>query len=232
MSRPEIIDTSAGPAKLKRSRRKTLAISVLPDGALELVAPEEVPIEAIQQRVEKRLAWIDQQRRRFADMNASRTLLRYVNGATHRYLGRQYRLKLRVEEASHVRLQGAYFHIATPTLDQEEVKQALDGWYRKRAQEQFTKRLQAWASWCSQRRLPEPKLRLRRMNKRWGSALRDGTICLNPELILAPSACVDYVIAHEICHLKHPDHGKRFWSLLAQQVPDWRQLKQRLEVSW
>lgn len=229
MSRPEIIVTAAGPAQLKRSRRKTLAISVLPDGTLELVAPEHALLESLLPRVEKRLAWIKTQRRAFREMNATRPALRYVNGATHRYLGRQYRLKIHPGEAVNVTLQGAYFHITTPTLEEELIKQALDEWYRKRAKEQFTNRLHLWTDWCRHRKLPDPKLRLRRMSKRWGSALPDGTICLNPELILAPSACVDYVIAHEICHLKHPDHGRRFWSLLAQQVPDWRQLKQRLE---
>ena len=59
--------------------------------------------------------------------------------------------------------------------------------------------------------------------------MRDGTICLNPELIQAPSACVDYVIAHEICHLKHPDHGPKFRALLQQLCPDWKRLKDRLE---
>jgi predicted metal-dependent hydrolase len=230
MSRPEIIDTPAGPALLKRSHRKTLAISVLPGGTLELAAPDDAPLEAIVPRVAKRLPWIRQQRRRFASMNATRPPMRYVTGATHRYLGRQYRLKLHEGESSKVALQGAYFHITTPTAEADAVKQALDAWYRKRALEQFTKRLQSWSEWCRHRNLPEPKLRLRRMNKRWGSSLQDGSIYLNPELILAPSACVDYVIAHEICHLKHPDHGRRFRSLLAQQVPDWRELKQRLEA--
>lgn len=230
MSKSEIIDTPAGPAQLKRSNRKTLAISVLPDCTLELVAPEQASLESILSRVEKRLAWIKTQRRHFREMNATRPTLRYVNGATHRYLGRQYRLKLRHGEPIGVTLQGAYFHVTTPTSDPETVKQALEAWYRNRAREQFDQRLQNWVEWCHQRRLPQPKLRLRRMAKRWGSAQRCGTIYLNPELILAPSACVDYVIAHEICHLKHPDHGPRFWSLLAQQVPDWRRLKQRLEA--
>ena len=69
------------------------------------------------------------------------------------------------------------------------------------------------------------------MPKRWGSAWKDGTIALNPELIRAPSACVDYVITHEICHLKHPDHGPRFRALLQQLCPDWVTLKARLEKS-
>jgi len=69
------------------------------------------------------------------------------------------------------------------------------------------------------------------MPKRWGSALKDGTVCLNPELIKAPSVCVDYVIAHEVCHLRHPNHSSAFWRLLDQMCPQWRRLKARLELS-
>jgi predicted metal-dependent hydrolase len=54
-------------------------------------------------------------------------------------------------------------------------------------------------------------------------------IILNPELIHAPSVCVDYVITHEICHLRHPDHGPQFIRLLTQLLPEWRAIKQRLE---
>lgn len=229
MSRPETIDTAAGPAQLKRSRRKTLGISVLPDGTLELVAPEHALLESILPRVEKRLAWIKTQRRTFREMNALRPALRFVNGATHRYLGRQYRLKIVKGEAQEVLLRGAFFQIVTPKADQNAVKQALEAWYRRQARLQFERRLAPWSEWCRQRHLPQPKLRLRRMPKRWGSALQDGTICLNPELIKAPSVCIDYVIAHEICHLKHPNHGKPFYSELGHIYLDWSSRKQRLE---
>ena len=109
------------------------------------------------------------------------------------------------------------------------MKAALDGWYRIHAKEQFAKRVEAWTDWCRNRKLPAPKMKLLAMNKRWGSAKPDGTIRLNPELIKAPSACVDYVITHEICHLMHPNHGPGFWRLLGQQCPDWQRLKERLE---
>ena len=229
MSRTEIIDTPAGPAQLKRSNRKTLAISVLPDGILELVAPLHAPIELILPRVEKRSAWIRTQRRTFREMNATRPTLRFLNGATHRYMGRQYRLKLAKGEAQEVALRGAYLHVTTPKGSEFEIKEALEAWYRRQSRLQFERRLAYWSEWCRHRKLPQPRLRLRRMPKRWGSALPDGTICLNPELIKAPSACIDYVITHEICHLKHPDHGPKFRALLHQLCPDWKRLKERLE---
>lgn len=229
MSDLEIIDTAAGSAQLKRTGRKTLAISVLPTGDLELIAPEAAPLEAILKKVEKRLRWIRTQRRLFRDMNAVRPSPRYVSGATHRYLGRQYLLKVTAGSPAKVSLRGGFLHVEVPYKAQPEVKKALQEWYRSHARHQFQQRLKSWHTWCLERRLPLPHLRLRAMSKRWGSALPDGTICLNPDLIKAPSACVDYVIIHEICHLKHPDHGKHFWSLLSQLVPDWKERKQRLE---
>ena len=67
------------------------------------------------------------------------------------------------------------------------------------------------------------------MKKRWGSCTARGAINLNIELIKAPSHCIDYVVTHELCHLKCPDHGKAFYSLLNRVMPDWESRKKRLE---
>jgi predicted metal-dependent hydrolase len=232
ISEAEWIETAAGRATLRRSDRRTLAISVLPDGSVDLVAPQTATLEAILGKVVKRLRWIETQRRGFARMNAVRPALRYVNGASHCYLGRQYRLRISPHEKSSVTLRGGYFEILSPHTDEKAIAAALSHWYRQQAATQFARRLASWHDWCRHRRLPEPKLRIRTMPKRWGSAQPDGTICLNPELIRAPSACVDYVITHEICHLRHPDHGPRFRTLLHQLCADWHNLKQRLESGW
>jgi predicted metal-dependent hydrolase len=223
------IATPAGPAVLRRSERTTLAISVLPGGTLDLVAPLDATEADIAKKVGKRLRWIVRQRTTFADMNRNRVPLRYESGATHRYHGRQYRLKVRKAEPSGVRLVGGYFQIATKTGSPQEVETALNAWLRGKAVEQFTARLAQWESWCAARKLPVPKMRLLRMPKRWGSSHRDGRIYLNPELVKAPSICIDYVIAHEVCHLKHPQHDRAFFKLLDQTVPNWRATKARLE---
>jgi predicted metal-dependent hydrolase len=231
MSKAEIIDTPAGPAQLKRTRRKTLSISVLPDGTLELTAPEHATVEAVLARVEKRLRWIRQQRRGFSEMNATRPARRYVNGATHRYLGRQYRLKVLKGEEASVKLREGYFHITSQNGSAAEVEKLLAAWMRDRASEQFDRRVAQWSLWCARHHLPKPRLILRFMPKRWGSAHTDGRIALNPELVHASSACIDYVIAHEICHLKHPHHGPEFFRLLNTLFPSWRAVKSRLEAS-
>jgi predicted metal-dependent hydrolase len=229
MSRGDLIDTPAGPAQLKRSRRKTLAISVLPDGMLELAAPEGASLVAILTRVQKRISWIERQRRHFHALNSLRPQLRYVSGATHRYLGRQYRLKVTHGDRSSVTLRGAYLHVTVSKAGEEGVQQALSDWYRRQAGQQFERRLATWDSWCRRHQLPRPKMRLRSMPKRWGSATSTGVIYLNPELIRAPSPCVDYLIAPDICHLKHHHHGKAFYAELTTLCPDWAIRKRRLE---
>lgn len=225
----EIFATPAGPAVLRRSDRSTLAISVLPDGTLDLVAPRDCTGTEIAARVGKRLRWIVRQRTTFADMNRNRVPLRYESGATHRYLGRQYRLKIHRGERTETKLRGAYIHIATVNRTTEEAKTALDAWLRSKALAQFSARLAKWEPWCAARKLPVPKARLLRMPKRWGSAHHDGRIYLNPELVRAPSICIDYVIAHEVCHLKHPQHDRAFFKLLDQVFPGWPPIKARLE---
>jgi len=229
MSEVITIPTAAGTARLHRSDRRTLAISVLPNGSLELVAPLGATEAEIAVKVGKRLRWIVRQRTAFAAMNRDRISLRYESGATHRYLGRQYRLKVRKGESLGARLVGGYIQVWTKDGTTAEVEGALNAWLREKAQEQFSVRLAKWSSWCVTRKLPPPRLRLLRMPKRWGSAHRDGRIYLNPDLVKAPSVCIDYVIAHEVCHLKHPHHNRAFFSLLDQFVPGWPKIKSRLE---
>jgi len=78
--------------------------------------------------------------------------------------------------------------------------------------------------------IPNPVARFQKMEKRWGSCSRKGTIVLNTELAKASVPCIDYVLFHELCHLKFPHHGKEFYGLLARFVPDWRNWKERLEM--
>ncbi len=225
-----MIETSIGPCTLKRSRRRTLAVSVLPDGTVEIVAPVGAAIEKIQEKVEKRVGWIMRQRRTFASLNAKRPMRRYCTGATHRYIGRQYRLKVTDGDGPCVKLKGAYLCVVSRTGSERSVAALLAGWMRERAREQLDRRVGKWQAWCSERGLPRPTVQMLSMPKRWASTRRDGRIAFNPELIRAPSLCIDYVIAHEMAHLRHPHHDKTFFAELDKLCPHWKALKRRLET--
>lgn len=231
MSEETLIDEDVGVCRMIRSERKTLGISVLPCGSVELAAPENADIPEIAKRLKKRKSWIRRQRREFAEMNVARPPLRYCSGATHRYIGKQYRIKVVVSEKEEVKLRGSYFWVYWRKYDEEKVESLLADWYREHAKSQFERRLGSWRSWCQRRKLPVPELHLRKMRKRWGSSHQDGRILLNPKLVRMPSICIDYVIAHEICHLMFPHHDRKFYRLLGEVFPSWKSVKQKLESS-
>ena len=69
------------------------------------------------------------------------------------------------------------------------------------------------------------------MKKRWGSLSDKGTVTLNTDLVKAPKECIDYVVIHELCHLKYNDHSKDFYTLLDLVTPGWEKIKHKLELS-
>ena len=222
------------PFRIERGARKRLSITVFPELRLRVLAPEDAPASAVLARVEARARWIAKQWREFAGATPATPPRLYVGGETHWYLGRQYRLKLRElqgDEREGVKLRGRFFWIATrDKADAARVRRLLEDWYQTRAREFFAARLRK--CWLETRALELealPPFEVRRMSKRWGSCTARGKILLNLELVQAPPSCVDYVMIHEMCHLKFPHHGPQFYELLGRCLPDWEKRKARLE---
>lgn len=215
---------------LKHTRRKSLAISVLPDLSVAVTAPHDSPLELIRKKVKKRAPWILKQQDYFKAYLPKQPQRRYVSGETHLYLGRQYRLKVLESDVETVKLRGGYIHVGVKERrDTNRVSALLDGWLLSHARAQFERRLHACWERLRKQGIPFPKLRLRRMQKRWGTCTPGGIISLTPSLVKAPGSCIDYVIIHELCHLKHSHHGKAFYEMLRRALPDWEQRKMRLE---
>lgn len=211
------------------ARRKTLAIEVYPDLRIRVTAPLGAKPERIRALVHKRARWIRAQQRAFALYLPQQPPRRYVNGESHRYLGRQYRLRAEQGGENRVRCLRGYFLITTRSMPTpERVQRQLENWYRDHAERIFHERLDACHPRAAREGIARPALRIKRMHKRWGSCSADGQITLNLELIKAPKECIDYVIMHELCHLKEPHHGPRFWALLGRLMPGFEQERERL----
>lgn len=210
--------------------RKTLAIHVYPDGQVIVDAPMAASNEAIADKVKKKAPWIFKQKLQFEAYPPALLKRQYVSGETHRYLGRQYRLKIMVGNSETVKLTHGNFLIETRRpQDNLRVKRLLQAWYRSKALIVFTERY----TQCVQNveRLGiyhDSGFQIRFMSKRWGSCTGKDTIILNPELIAAPKDCIDYVITHELCHLKEHNHGQAFYGLLTMALKDWELRKKRL----
>ena len=141
------------------------------------------------------------------------------------------RLKVEAAAASSVKLLNGRLTVALPDLHYVERIQALImRWHRQRANVIFAERLALRLPLASRFGVPSPQgWRLVHMAKRWGSCSRAGRILLNPELVTAPKDCIDYVVTHELCHLKEHHHGPAYYRLLECIMPGWQERKQRLD---
>lgn len=229
--------------------RRTLAIEVHPDSRVLVRAPVDCPEAVIAERVQKRAGWISRQLAEFERYRPRTPVKQYINGESHLYLGRQYRLKLISEEAAGVtKSQGAILGArSAPRMarikltrgqllvtlpgepEAERVKALLHRWYLDRARAVFTEVLDA--SLLHFKGVEHPRLIVRAMQSRWGSLSRAGSMTLNVNLVRAPRLCIEYVVTHELCHIEHRNHDARFFKLLGQVMPDWEQRKQRLEAA-
>lgn len=215
---------------LSYSKRARLSIVVEPSGTVEVHAPLDAEFEAIDALVKKRSGWIIRQLDRFESFGPKQPPKSFVNGETHYYLGRQYRLRIHESEENRVKLIGRFFEIGTrERRDTKMVEHLLDEWFRKRAEELFPKYLACQRKDPLLRSLKEPPLKIRKMSRRWGSCTRNGTIILNPSLVHASIGSIEYVITHELCHLIHHAHDAAFYRLLTRTMPDWELRKQKLE---
>lgn len=210
--------------------RKTLAIHVYPDGQVFIDAPISADNQAIANKVKKRASWILKQKHIVASYPPILPKRQYVSGETRRYLGRQYRLKIEKSVLEEVKLFHGKLQVQVYNPENlERIKSLLEDWYRLKAKLIFSERY----AFCVQQvaRLGiehDQGFQLRVMSKRWGSCTKQGNIILNPELIAAPKECIDYVITHELCHLKERNHSAKFYKLLATVMKDWELRRKRL----
>jgi predicted metal-dependent hydrolase len=212
--------------------RTTLAIDVHPGLRITVQAPEGTHLADIEAKVKKRAPWILRQLRRFETYLPKLPPRQYVSGETHRYLGRQYRLKVMANgNAENVKLTRGYFYVDVhDKTDTERVKGLLTGWYRHQARRVFQERLDVCFTKLKFLKLDYPEWTIRQMESRWGSCTPEGKILLNLKLIQVSKVYIDYVVMHELCHLKEPHHGPRFYELLDRVMPDWRTKREKLNM--
>lgn len=214
--------------QIKRSSRKTLGISVLPCGSFEVTAPENAPITKIREIVLKRGAWLLEQRRLTGFNPIPQPSKQFISGESFYLLGRHYRLK--VFEANYDSLDILDDRLilnCTFPEDTELKRTLLLKWYMTKAGEVLSNRFTQLASRFEQEDI---QVIVKKLSKRWGEYHPSKKlIALNPELVVAPMECIDYVIIHELCHAICLSHCPEFYELLTARLPRWRDLKNELE---
>ncbi len=206
-----------------------MGINVYPDKRVIVRAPQGVPAADVAALVRKKGGWIVDKLQKFDEYPSAPPPARYVSGETHPYLGRRYPLQVIEARDEGVLLADGRLtlHVRDKT-DLARKQKLLEGWYRQQAKIFFAERLGALYPRAAQRGIPFPKMKIRLMKSRWGSCSSKGNINLNLRLIQTPTACIDYVIMHELAHLKEHNHGRGYYALLDQLMPDWRERREEL----
>jgi predicted metal-dependent hydrolase len=217
--------------EIRFSNRTTMEIAVLPDCQVVVTAPYDAERREIEKRVSRRLHWISKQVDFFQQFQPRTPERQYISGETHLYLGRQYRLKVVEADTPRVKMSRGYIRVETLTPQCSETTfKLLDEWYFRRAQVKLVERFELCFEPFVRKGYEKPRLVLRKMKARWGSLSPSGVLLLNRDLIRAPLECIDYVLIHELCHLRYADHGKGFYRLMENVLPDWEKRKHRLEI--
>ncbi len=213
---------------LQHAKRKSLGISVLPDLSVIVKAPLNANLEKIKERVVGKAGWILKQQNFFLSFYPKTTPRKFISGETHLFRGRQYRLKIIKGNIEKVGLKGHFIEIITGNA--KKVKKLLADWYKKQAKKIFNQYAKPLIEQFKKYKVRPSSIQIREMSNRWGSCTPKGKIILNPGLVKAPKSCVEYVIVHELCHLVHPNHTKKFFELQKKEMPNWQKRKKRLEV--
>jgi predicted metal-dependent hydrolase len=240
--------------EFKRGKRRTIGMAVGADG-LVVSAPRWVPLYEVEAALQEKASWIvrklDEARERQQRLESAR--IQWQDGATFPFLGEQVivvldprhafttvggglksagvEVVLRTDaEAPNLTLAGVprlTLHIGLPqTATHAQIRDAVQAWLMRQAHSIFTARLNHYAP---QLQVQWRKLSLSSAGTRWGSARSDGAIRLNWRLIHFQQSVIDYVVAHELSHLRVMDHSPRFWDTVRSVMPDYETLRSQLK---
>ncbi|MCX7628476.1 MAG: M48 family metallopeptidase [Methylophilaceae bacterium] len=224
-----VIEGREIPYSLKTStRRRTVGIRIDRHG-LAVSIPATMPRRDVPAVLLRHGDWITRKLAQLAATLAASPSQEWRDGAILRYLGQDIRLCLRQDPCDRaIEFDDGRLHVAVAdTADSAAIRHCVSLWYRKRALADFGRRLENLAGRLG---VPTPRLFLSNAKTRWGSCNAKGDIRLNWRLIQAPPYIIDYVVAHELAHLKEMNHSPRFWDWVGMLCPEYRTTRQELKA--
>ena len=205
-------------------KRRKAAIVVRPDLKVEFRAPHGLSLEAIRDMVQTKAGWVWEKLDWFEANRLPNQEKRYTDGEKYLYMGREYPLKiLHVGgiKKSLASFSGSELTVLIPETVHEElkptlIKKAVWDFYRDCAKSDVDRLLKAYSEKLN---LRPPVFMVKHQKRRWGSCSVDNVLRINFQLMMAPSEQLEYVVVHELCHVKEKNHSARFWKLVGELMP-------------
>lgn len=220
--------------RVERKKRKTIGIKITLEGEVIVASPLNVDNEYIKKLVEKKADWIIEKLDSIRESKKDTPSMEFRDGETIPYLGKRH--KLRVigdvwERAGRLSFHGDEFTLyINPKLDGEKRleagRMAMEKWMRKEAGRVFKERTKHFGEVLG---LYPEKIVIKDQKSVWGSCSSRGNINYNYRLVMAPIEILDYIVVHELCHMKHPNHSKEYWNTVEGILPDYREKRNWLK---
>lgn len=209
-----------------RKKVKNINLHVKNDLSVIISANPRVSTAYILSFASEKASWIDKKLEYFRNIKVQEPKsVFYENGDTFKYLGKSYELQIlkTTDQEGVIDEEGYLYLLVKNSADLKRKEKLIKAWYKKRADEVFVRSLERVYPYVEGYGFPKPTLRSRTMKSRWGSCLiwkKD--ITLNRALIEYPLVCIDYVVLHELTHLKYKYHDKDFYGFMTEVMPDWK----------
>ncbi len=200
---------------VRSARRKKVEISIERDGSLVLRAPEAADDARLLRFATRKRGWVYEKLARRALLAPIVPRREFVTGESFRYLGRSYRLLLVDDQAQPLKLVEGRFRLTRSAATEGRLH--FVAWYTEHATPWLKRRV---AEWASRLGAGEPTLDVTDLGFRWGSCGPGGRLSFNWSTITLPPPMIDYVVVHELAHVRHAHHGAEFWAAVARAMPD------------
>lgn len=208
---------------LTRSKRKTIAIHITRDAAVEVRAPLKATKAEIDRFVASKRGWIDKHLSAREQSMQSRTAFKLNYGDTVPMQGKEY--SVTAKDGNRIGFDGERFYLP-PGLPPEEIKRAVIQVYRMVAKNLLTNKVIGYAR---QMELTPAAVKVNGARTRWGSCSGKNSINFSWRLVMAADDVIDCVVVHELAHMKEHNHSDRFWAVVAGVLPDYKERHARLK---
>jgi predicted metal-dependent hydrolase len=210
---------------VRRRGRRGVGLKVDAEG-LTVSAPLSIPVHRVERLVRESESWVLKKMAVWRERRVPEP--RWEAGASIPYLGGALSLRFAPGRRATASLEGSELVVAAPSHDPEAVRRAVVAWYKRTALPHLAHRAFVFSRLAG---LAPPRVMLSSAGSRWGSCNSRREVRLAWRLVKAPPALVDYVVCHELAHLRHMNHSRDFWAEVGRLCPDYRRLRDELEAT-
>lgn len=210
----------------KTSNRRTASLFVERDGSVHLIVPDHLPVSRIEDIIKSKRTWIYKSLAEWEDLNASRIDREFTSGEGFLYLGRTYRLKVADNILENFTFRDNQFLIRKGKL--KECEELFRDFYKRKGQQKIPERVELYAAKMG---LKPKSIKVLELGNRWASCSPDGNLNFHWRCMMAPLSVLDYIVVHELAHLRHMNHTDAFWNEVDKVVPDYREKAEWLKFN-